>query len=83
MGLKEFDFIDESIDILKSMTPTLEFISDELKKYFECTLQDKNQEYINVSSRVKSETSLQEKIIRNRYLKKYSEAKILFIIYRT
>ena len=74
MGLKEFDFIDESIDMLRLMTPTLELISDELKKYFEEMLQDKNQEYINISSRVKSETSLQEKIIRNRYLKKYSEA---------
>lgn len=77
MALKEFDFIDDSIDMLRLMTPTLELISDELKKKFEYILQDKNQEYINISSRVKSETSLQEKIIRNRYLKKYSEAKNL------
>lgn len=74
MSLKEFEFIDESIDMLQSMTPTLELISDELRKNFEYILQDKNQEYINISARVKSETSLQEKIIRNRYLKKYNEA---------
>ncbi|MGL4913207.1 MAG: GTP pyrophosphokinase [Romboutsia sp.] len=77
MSLKEFEFIDESIEMLESMTPTLELISEELRKYFEYILQDKNQEYINISSRVKSESSLQEKIIRNRYLKKYSEAENL------
>lgn len=77
MGLKEFDFIDESIDMLKSMIPTLELIGDEIEEYFEDILENKEQEYINVTSRVKGEASLREKIIRNRYLKKYNEAKNL------
>ncbi|WP_235665715.1 hypothetical protein [Clostridioides difficile] len=74
MGLKEFDFIEESIDMLRTMSPTLETISDEIEEYFENILDEKNQEYINVTSRIKSESSLREKIIRNRYLKKYGEA---------
>ncbi|MBC5996923.1 GTP pyrophosphokinase [Romboutsia ilealis] len=74
MGLLEFDFIEESIDKLKSMSSTLELIGDELEEYFEVILDYKEEEYINVTSRVKSECSLREKIIRNRYLKKYNEA---------
>ena len=74
MGLLEFDFIEESIDKLKSMSSTLELIGDELEGYFEGVLDYKEEDYINVTSRVKSESSLREKIIRNRYLKKYNEA---------
>ena len=74
MGLLEFDFIEESIDKLKSMSSTLELIGDELEGYFEGILDYKEEDYINVTSRVKSESSLREKIIRNRYLKKYNEA---------
>ncbi|RDY29042.1 GTP pyrophosphokinase [Romboutsia weinsteinii] len=74
MGLKEFDFIDESIDMLKAMSPTLELIADDIEEYFEDILEGKDQEYINITSRVKGEASLREKIIRNRYLKKYNEA---------
>ena len=77
MGLKEFDFIDESIAILKTMTPKLDIISNEIENKFEDILDDKKQEYINVTSRVKSQESLREKIIRNRYLNKYSEAQFL------
>lgn len=77
MGLKEFDFIDESIEMLKSMSPTLELIADEIEEYFEDALIFRNQEFINVTSRVKDESSLREKIIRNRYLNKYSEAQKL------
>lgn len=75
MGLKEFDFIEESIDMLRTMSPTLETISDEIEEYFENILDEKNQEYINVTSRIKSESSLREKIIRNRYLKKIWRSK--------
>ena len=54
MGLLEFDFIEESIDMLNSMTSTLELIGYELEKYFEGILDYKEEEYINVKSRVKS-----------------------------
>lgn len=74
MGLKEFDFIEESIEMLRDMSPALESISDEIKDYFDEILKEKKQEYINLTSRIKSEDSLREKIIRNRYIKKFDEA---------
>lgn len=74
MGLKEFEFIDKAVNILDDMTPMLIDISSELETYFEKILQEKEQEYISMSSRVKSEASLREKIIRNRYLVKFDEA---------
>lgn len=77
MGLKEFQYIDESIDLLNSLTPTLDMLSEELEDYFENILKESTQEYLNVNSRVKSEHSLREKIIRNRYLKKYENPKDL------
>lgn len=77
MGLAEFDFIEESIEMLNSMSSTLELIGEELEEYFERILDFKEEEYLNINSRVKSESSLREKIIRNRYLKKYNEAEKL------
>ena len=74
MGLKEFEFIDKAVDILDGMTPMLVDIADEIETYFEKVLQEKDQEYISMSSRVKSESSLREKIIRNRYLVRFDEA---------
>ena len=71
MSLREFEYIDESIEILKEITPTLNMLSEELIVYFENILNEYEQEYLNVNSRVKSEYSLREKIIRNKYLKKY------------
>ncbi|WP_195940458.1 GTP pyrophosphokinase [Romboutsia sp. 1001713B170131_170501_G6] len=73
MSLKEFEFIDESIDLLNSLTPTLNMLSKELETYFENILESSDQEYLNVNSRVKTEYSLREKIIRNRYLKRYEK----------
>ncbi|EEA85058.1 MULTISPECIES: GTP pyrophosphokinase [Peptacetobacter] len=74
MGLKEFEFIDNAVNILDDMTPMLLDIADEIETYFEKILQEKEQEYISMSSRVKSESSLREKIIRNRYLVKFDAA---------
>ncbi|WP_373601447.1 GTP pyrophosphokinase [Paraclostridium bifermentans] len=71
MSLREFEYIDESIEILKEITPTLNMLSEELISYFEEILNKHEQEYLNVNSRVKTEYSLREKIIRNKYLKKY------------
>ncbi len=71
MSLREFEYIDKSIEILKDMTPTLNMLSEELISYFEEILNKYEQEYLNVNSRVKTEYSLREKIIRNKYLKKY------------
>ena len=77
MSLREFEYIDESIEILKEITPTLNMLSEELIVYFENILNEYEQEYLNVNSRVKSEYSLRENIIRNKYLKKYKNPKEL------
>ena len=60
MGLAEFDFIEESIEMLNSMSSTLELIGEELEEYFERILDFKEEEYLNINSRVKSESSLRE-----------------------
>ncbi|EQK43372.1 RelA/SpoT family protein [[Clostridium] bifermentans ATCC 638] len=77
MSLREFEYIDEAVELLNDITPTLNMLSEELVKYFECILNINEQEYLNVNSRVKSEYSLREKIIRNKYLNKYKTPKLL------
>ena len=77
MSLKEFEYIDGSLEILKEITPTLNMLSDELINYFENILNRYDQDYLNVNSRVKTEYSLREKIIRNKYLKRYKTPKEL------
>ncbi|WP_101772870.1 GTP pyrophosphokinase [Peptostreptococcus faecalis] len=72
MSLKEFEFIEEATNILEEQRPTLEAIEDELVKFFG-SMPMKENELIAVSSRIKSESSLKEKIIRNRYLMHYSD----------
>ena len=77
MSLREFEYIDEAVELLNDITPTLHMLSEELVKYFEGILNINEQEYLNVNSRVKSEYSLREKIIRNKYLNKYKTPKML------
>lgn len=77
MSLKEFDFINKSVELLDFLEPTLHMLSLELEEYFKDILNQSNVEYLNASSRVKSKDSLREKIIRNRYIKKYNTAEEL------
>lgn len=72
MSLREFDFIDEAVRILEDQRPELEIIEEELVKFFS-TLPFIQSKLISFSSRVKSESSLKEKIIRNRYLAEYDD----------
>ena len=76
MSLKEFEFIDDAISLLKEQRPALEVIEDELVRFFG-SLPIKDDQLIAVSSRIKSESSLKEKIIRNRYMVDYDRAKEL------
>ncbi|MGL5313625.1 MAG: GTP pyrophosphokinase [Peptostreptococcaceae bacterium] len=77
MSLREFDFINKSVELLDGLEPTLNMLSLELEDYFKEILNQSNVEYLNASSRVKSKDSLREKIIRNRYIKKYDTAEDL------
>lgn len=71
MSLKEFEFIETATAILDEQRPALEVIEDELVKFFG-SIPLKENELMAVSSRIKSDNSLKEKIIRNRYMAKYS-----------
>lgn len=71
MELKMFNFIEEVIGRLEEISDELQNESKELEIYFEKLLENKNDGDINVNSRVKSSSSLREKIIRNNYYKKY------------
>ena len=52
MGLAEFDFIEESIEMLNSMSSTLELIGEELEEYFERILDFKEEEYFSYPFRI-------------------------------
>lgn len=77
MSLQEFEFIESAIDILRNQQKTLEEIEYELVKFF-ASIPLKENELMSVSSRIKSESSLKEKIIRNRYLIDYDDPEVLF-----
>jgi len=77
MSLQEFGFIESAIDILRSQQQTLETIEYELVKFFG-SIPLKENELMSVSSRIKSESSLKEKIIRNRYLMVYDDPEVMF-----
>ncbi|MTK10989.1 MAG: hypothetical protein F8N39_02475 [Clostridiaceae bacterium] len=65
MELKMFNFIEEVIGCLEEINDELQDKSKDLEIYFEKLLENNNDGDIKVSSRVKSSSSLREKIIRN------------------
>lgn len=74
MELKMFNFIEEVIGSLEELNDELEKDAKELEIYFEKLLENNNDGDIKVDSRVKSSSSLREKIIRNSYYKKYKSS---------
>lgn len=78
MELKLFGFIEEVLEELKLMKSTLETIGEEIEGFFEDILTRTNKGYLNINMRVKSESSLKEKIIRNQYYQKYNTKESLF-----
>ncbi|MGL4109207.1 GTP pyrophosphokinase [Clostridium sp. LP20] len=70
MTLKMFGFIDEIISELEKNRGFFEDVSEEIEGYFEGLVKGKCEGYINISTRVKSSSSLKEKIIRNNYYNK-------------
>lgn len=76
MGIKEFEFIETAISILSEQRPALEVIEEELVKFFSA-IPLKENELMAVSSRIKHENSLKEKIIRHRYMSTYDNPRDL------
>lgn len=71
MELKMFDFIEEVVEKLEYLNNDLQNEAKDLELYFQNLLESINDGDINVTSRVKSPSSLREKVIRNKYYKKY------------
>lgn len=79
MELKMFNFIEEVIDNLEEIKDELQNDAKDLAIYFEDLLENINDGDISVNSRVKSSSSLREKIIRNNYYKKYKSGEDIII----
>jgi ppGpp synthetase/RelA/SpoT-type nucleotidyltranferase len=72
MELKLFDFIENVAEYLEDSRNELNVASRDIQLYFEKVLEDYNEGSLNINSRVKSTSSLKEKILRNGYYKKYT-----------
>jgi len=71
MELKMFGLIEEVIEDLERINGQLQQEAKGLEQYFQALLENNHDGDIKVSSRVKSSSSLREKIIRNNYYIKY------------
>lgn len=78
MELKLFGFIEEVLEALEDKREGLEKVAKELENYFEDILMQAEKGYLNMNTRVKSASSLKEKIIRNQYYQKYNTRELLF-----
>lgn len=65
MKLQVFDYIDKSAEILKNSTHIFNEISEDIVDYFKRILNNNN--ITSITYRIKSETSLREKIVKNNY----------------
>lgn len=78
MALQVFSFIDEVSAALEEWNEELEIATRDLAVYLESLLIENNEGYLNINSRVKSPSSLKEKIVRNNYYKQYESPEELF-----
>lgn len=78
MELEVFKFTNESLFILQKLKNNLNHASDFLDDFFFNLLNNSCDGFFNISTRVKSSSSLKEKIIRNNYYLKYKTPEDLF-----
>ena len=74
MSIKEFEYLDIATETLKEKVEELYIVSNLIQDSFHNILSQSNLEFLNISSRVKSPESLSEKILRNKYYKKHTDA---------
>lgn len=67
MRLKVFDTIDNTLKLLEDNNERYHLIEREIKRYLHELFYDHQDIIIDINSRVKSSSSLREKIIRNRF----------------
>ncbi|RVU55192.1 GTP pyrophosphokinase [Anaerosphaera multitolerans] len=70
MKLELFDFIDNTLELLQNYNPVLENISEKSIKFIKELFSD-DENFLNISFRIKSQKSLREKIIKNDFYFKY------------
>ena len=76
MRLEIFDFIDDTIELVESHNDILHKGAKEIEDFFEDIFLSYDN-VLNIYSRVKSSTSLKEKILRNDFYLKYKSPEIL------
>lgn len=79
MELKMFDFIEEVNGCLRDIRSELKEIAEEIENYLEECLIPVNEGNLHIRSRVKSSSSLREKILRNSYYKNYKTGEELIL----
>ncbi|ONI40512.1 hypothetical protein AN639_00005 [Candidatus Epulonipiscium fishelsonii] len=78
MELQIFGFVDEVLDKLDAMREEVEIASKEIEEYFKTVLDGNIEGYLNINTRVKSRSSLKEKILRYDYYSKYKTVETLY-----
>lgn len=73
MSIKEFEYLDVAIAELEDKYDELEELSVVIQDNFFEILKENSIEFLNISARVKSPESLKEKILRNKYYKRYPD----------
>lgn len=70
--LPVFELIDQTVKILNDNRKMLETYADVLHDFFHRVLDDREESLVNISTRVKGESSLREKILRKNLYKRYA-----------
>ncbi|MFV0380134.1 MAG: GTP pyrophosphokinase family protein [Anaerorhabdus sp.] len=78
MRLELFDFVDKSGEILKKQQSYLKQVQDTLVIELSEAIDKEGDILLNLSSRIKEESSLKEKIIRNKYYLKFNDPLEMF-----
>lgn len=78
MELKVFEFTKSTLELLKDIKKELAYSANLLDDFFYSLLENSCEGFFNISTRVKSASSLREKIIRHNYYLKYESPKDLF-----
>ncbi|MGU8451748.1 GTP pyrophosphokinase [Clostridium perfringens] len=78
MELKVFEFTKGTLELLKEMKKDLAYSANLLDDFFYSLLENSCEGFFNISTRVKSASSLKEKIIRHNYYIKYDSPTDLF-----
>lgn len=74
MRLKVFDIIENTLALLEDNDAKYHEIEYEIKNYLRTLFENRDEMIVDINSRVKSKSSLREKIIRNRFYMEMEDA---------